>query len=38
MAGGALLFEDGVRRGHTTTTVYARIFVKRVPGNPDDRQ
>ena len=34
----ALLFEDGVRRGHAATAVYTSIFVERVPGNPHDRQ
>ena len=38
MARRASLFEDGVRRGHAATAVYARIFVERVPGNPDYRQ
>ena len=38
MARRALLFEDGVRRGHAATAVHTRIFVERVPGNPDYRQ
>jgi len=38
MARRALLFEDGVRRGHAATAVYTSIFVERVPGNPYYRQ
>ena len=38
MARRALLFEDGVRRGHAATAVYPRIFVERVPENPGYRQ
>ena len=38
MARRALLFEDGVRRGHAATAIDAGIFVKRVPENPHYRQ